>query len=197
MLFQLSFSLPVVKASSALIRIPGLAYNDTCACGSDIQCFRSKASEVLTMDITKCGGLGWRPVISLNMSDLNQSCPTGLRLQSTPFRMCGRFPTVSPECKSVMFNVGVSSYSIVCGRIKGYYQNYKYAFYRSGSLESNYIDGVSLTHGSPGHRQHIWSFAVGLRTVNNGDRIRYFCPGDGQIPLPSFISSDLFCDSGA
>jgi len=187
---------------STLTRVPSLEINGTaCTCGdSGFQCLRSKVSEALLIDITKCGGPGWRKVISMNISDPNQSCPSGLRLQSTPFRLCGRFPTISPSCTSIMLSTGTSSYSIVCGRIKGFHQNLKYAFYRRGeSLDDNYVDGVSLTHGPAGNRQHIWSFAVGLRTINSpGERIRYYCPGDGQIPLPSFVSSsDYFCDSGA
>ena len=32
-------------------------------------------------------------------------------------------------------------------------------------IDSQYVDGLSLTHGVPGSRQHIWTFASGLFTL--------------------------------
>ena len=32
----------------------------------------------------------------------------------------------------------------------------------SQTIEGYYVDGISLTHGPPGSRQHIWTFAGGL-----------------------------------
>ena len=29
-------------------------------------------------------------------------------------------------------------------------------------IDSYYVEGVSLTHGGAGRRQHIWTFAAGL-----------------------------------
>ena len=56
-------------------------------------------------------------------------------------------------------------------------------------MDHNYVDGVSVTHGSP--RQHVWSFAAGL-----GGPFR--CPCDNQdcsfAPLPpSFVGNNYFC----
>ena len=66
---------------------------------------------------------------------------------------------------------------------------------RSKSIDSSYVDGVSVTHGSP--RQHIWSFAVGLsRTVNYP---LYNCPCSqypGPGPDAPFVGNDYFCESG-
>lgn len=169
------------------------------ACPTDAEFERAReniTSQVVDRMMTPCGGAGWRRVAYVNMSDPNQSCPTGLRLTSSPFRLCGRTPTTNADCNSAFFSMGGSSYSKVCGRITGFHQNLKYAFYRLGNnVEHNYVDGVSLTHGSPGNRRHIWSFAVGLNNVYTGDRIQYYCPGDGRVTLPSFITNDYFCDS--
>ena len=32
---------------------------------------------------------------------------------------------------------------------------------RNAGIDSVYVDGVSITHGLPTARQHIWSFAIG------------------------------------
>ncbi len=55
------------------------------------------------------------------------------------------------------------TYTQVCGRTIGYQYHSPNAFAPSiignASLERLYIDGVSLTHGPPGLRTHVWSFA--------------------------------------
>ena len=68
-------------------------------------------------------------------------------------------------------------------------------------LNSFYVDGVSITHGSP--RKHIWTLMGGLneasfyRGTNDG---RLNCPcsqGSTQnSTLQSFIGDDYFCESG-
>ncbi len=54
------------------------------------------------------------------------------------------------------------SYSTVCGRILGWGWGFAFAPFinLNSSIESDYIDGVSLTHGQPGNRSHIWSFVA-------------------------------------
>ena len=59
----------------------------------------------------------------------------------------------------------------MCGRVTGYQSRTPDAFHPYGheerSLESYYVDGVSLTHGPTGARQHIWTFAAGnVETVH-------------------------------
>ena len=66
-------------------------------------------------------------------------------------------------CKSVIFSSGGQSYSRVCGRVNAYQKGSTDAFQfssNSRTLEEIYVDGVSLTHGAPGSRQHIWTFAA-------------------------------------
>ena len=48
------------------------------------------------------------------------------------------------------------------------------------NIEGPYVDGVSLTHGEPGTRVHIWTFAADYRS------------GCGNAP--SFLEYDYFCD---
>ena len=63
---------------------------------------------------------GWTRVAYLNMSDTNQSCPSGFTLyQSGGVRACGRQASSGASCQSIKFQAGIS-YSQVRGRIVGY-----------------------------------------------------------------------------
>ncbi len=66
------------------------------------------------------------------------------------------------------------------------------------TLERSYIDGVSLTHGLAGSRQHIWSFATALYYTFSPD---FVCPctdPDSIWPYntPSYVGDVYFCDAG-
>ena len=63
-------------------------------------------------------------------------------------------------------------------------------------IDSYYVDGVSLTHGPPGARQHIWTFAGGILELGE---LRNDCPcanRESRIYVPSFVGNDYFCESG-
>ena len=87
----------------------------------------------------------------------------------------------------------------MCGRIRGYQfgatSTFSVGFSRG--IDSYYVEGISLTHGGAGSRQHIWTFVAGLSEVttrwpNEG------CPCD-TVPysvVPSFVGNDYFCESG-
>ena len=63
-------------------------------------------------------------------------------------------------------------------------------------IDSYYVDGVSLTHGGAGSRQHIWTFAAGLSEVNSGI-IYHECPCDiVHNHVPVFVGDNYFCESG-
>ena len=118
---------------------------------------------------TLCGtGGGWTRLAYLDMSDATQSCPSGFRLyQSGGVRACGRPVTNSGSCVSVQFPSNGISYSQVCGRVVGYQYGTTDAINildsSHNNLSSNYVDGVSITHGSP--RQHVWTLMAGLFLV--------------------------------
>ena len=145
-----------------------------------------------------CGGsTGWRRIAYLNMADPSQQCP-GLtwREITTPHRVCGRSFTVG-SCERAAYTTGSAQYNQVCGRITGYQIGSPEAFLGSSlSIDSVYVDGVSITHGSP--RQHIWTFAAGVAEQNaDSDTM---CPCDtgstngGRIP--SFVHQNYFCETG-
>ena len=147
---------------------------------------------------------GWTRVANLNMTDPNQQCPGAwmlLNYTTEPRRLCGN--RIRYGCLSAKFNTSGIRYSQVCGRIIGYQFSSPDAFYlfdtSSRSIESYYVDGVSLTHGPPGARQHIWSFAAAFREIA-GSWPCCLCPCANRntriAPIPSFVGNDFFCESG-
>ena len=137
---------------------------------------------------TLCGkGGGWRRIASLNMTDPNEKCPTQFRLYSQGgVRACGRPVTSGGSCVGITFPSRDIKYSQVCGKMIGY-QYYTTdgaaAFHSSKEdINSQYIDGISLTHGYP--RKHIWSLISGYSDVGY---LRCPCGGDAA---PSFVGSD-------
>ena len=150
---------------------------------------------------------GWTRVAYLNMSDTNQSCPSGFRLyQSGGVRACGRQASSGASCQSIKFQAGIS-YSQVRGKVVGYQyrspdavQNYNWPSVgkdpNHNDINSHYVDGVSITHGSP--RQHIWTMMGGLFDVRIHKE--HNCPctngSDQSSTVPSFIGNDYFCESG-
>ena len=140
---------------------------------------------------------GWTRLAFLNMSDATQNCSSGFRLyQSGGVRACGRPVTNSGNCVSVQFPSNGISYSQICGRVTGYQYSSGDAFHsRLNDIDSHYVDGVSITHGSP--RQHVWTLANGLTDSSEGNP--YFrCPcatGSSQV-IPPFVGNHYFCESG-
>ena len=145
-------------------------------------------------------GGGWTRVAFLNMTNPDQQCPGDWMLQTRstePRRLCGVDSSSHLACFSATFSTHGISYSHVCGRVYGYQFQGTYAFYTpNSSIDSYYLSGVSLTHGPPGARQHIWSFAAGFDEHNIGSG----CPcADRSLTLahvPSFVGNDFFCESG-
>ena len=147
----------------------------------------------------ECGGTGgWRRVVYLDMTKPNASCPSGWQLTSYDSKnLCGKVDTGSLTCDSVIFPVTGGDYTSVCGSIIAYQVGHIDAFesYHNGqatTIDSAYVSGVSLTHGSP--RQHIWTFAAGAsETRTNAEG----CPCDGASgSIPPFVGGDYFCESG-
>ena len=156
--------------------------------------------------VCSCSGTrGWTRVAYLNMTDPSQQCPSAWTLQtrsSEPRRLCGRTSTTSASCDSVTYSTFGINYSHVCGRVIGYQSRAPDAFrnQRSQTIEGYYVDGVSLTHGSSGSRQHIWTFAAGAVENNPSTYPLYSCPCADRAHtlalVPYFVGNDYFCESG-
>ena len=121
-------------------------------------------------DMTKsCGNItgGWMRVAELDMRDCYSQCPCDLKvgIACNPIRTCV-INSCNASCSSVFFTTHGFNYSRVCGMIRAYQVGIPDAFGNHGeprlrnssALDSNYVDGISLTHGSP--KQHIWTFAA-------------------------------------
>ena len=149
-----------------------------------------------------CGGPGWRRVVFLNMTNTSHVCPAGLNLTNYSRRTCGRAHSGWYSCSSTTFSVGGSQYSRVCGRALAYRFGENFAFcgyhYNRQDINGYYVDGLSLTHGAPGSRQHIWTFASGLFAGSRSSSysmLRCPCDNGNTYPSPPFVGNDYFCES--
>ena len=154
-----------------------------------------------------CKGVagGWMRMASIDMTDTNSTCLSGLRTLTSPRRLCA-VNIDGGGCSSPVLPVKGIEYSQVCGKIIGYQQRSPDAFKRinpppliSENIDSNYVDGISLTHGT-GPRQHIWTFAAALHEYNSHAGDVCPCTNTRNIPSPSvpgFIGNDYFCDTGS
>ncbi len=145
-----------------------------------------------------CGGTtGWHRVAFLDMTDSSQQCPDSWQLITSPKRTCGR-GMGARSCDSVTFSTNNMEYNQVCGRAIGYQighpESFKGYYADSPTLEGQYVDGLSVTHGPPGSREHIWTFAVGI--TDNPSGSLYICPCIGGPAAPPFIGNEYFCESG-
>lgn len=141
-----------------------------------------------------CGPGNWRPFFYLDMSDATQSCPSGWTFSQIPYRAC---TGVGNACVSTYIPSGGQGYSEVCGMLAGIGVGLADGFFRHNSndmqsIEQNYMDGVSITYGPVGSRQHIWSLALGHTSR---------CPCDVhnssfQQPFPpSEVGNNYYCSS--
>ena len=193
----LSGLLPSVPASSCL-QISLFLLSDyywvTASNGSAVRVY---------CDMTlSCGGVtgGWMRVAELDMTDSSHQCPSGLRQHTDSGKRTCRIDSTSVAiCSSVVFPINDLRYSQVCGKIMAY-QFASPDGFGGGSrgnaitIDENYVDGISLTHGNPRH--HIWTFAAAR------DELGSACPcvSSNSISFsspPAFVGEDYFCDTGS
>ena len=145
----------------------------------------------------------WMRVASINMTDTSSTCPPGLMTLTSPRRLCAK-NTNGPGCSSAVLPVQGVQYSQVCGKVIGYQQGSPDAFspYINGgqrTIDSHYVDGISLTHGtSP--RKHIWTFVAALHEYNAHPSSVCPCTNTRNSPppaVPDFVGHDYFCDTGS
>jgi hypothetical protein len=83
----------------------------------------------------------------------------------------------------------------VCGQALGYSVKTPDGFYvvsqNRGSIDGAYLDGMSVTHGSP--RQHIWSFGAGHHDYRCPCDNVYYVDRNAPLP-PSFVGNNYFCE---
>ena len=170
---------------------------------------RGQPTEQVYCDFNRqcgCGGSSaWTRVAFLNMSDPNEVCPSNWETYPSPVRACGNGQT-SPNggCDSVIYPAYGLRYTHVCGHVIGYQHSDTIAFngFTSGvsSIEQHYLDGVSITHGGAGSRQHIWSFASAFGDAFVAEQPHSSCSCSSSNNWPystSFVGNDYFCDTGS
>ena len=141
----------------------------------------------------KCGNLegGWMQVADLDMTR-DESCPGAWNDIINPRRLCqGK----DRGCHSANFSTVNFTYEHICGQVKAYQKGSTDAFApRGNSVNSQYVDGVSITLGSP--RKHVWTFASGISDTTS--YASYNCPCatvPGPKP-PAFVGNDYYCEAG-
>ena len=152
----------------------------------------------------RCGPGQWYRVAYLNMSDPVQQCPSSLRLYSANgTRACGRLSSVGTfSCSNLSFASGSGrQYSKVCGQVIGYQIGSTDVFANEqNSIDTGYVDGVSITYGRP--RTHIWTYAAGVSEQLLVSNEIFSCPclvaGSFFTPQtpPSFVGNNYYCESG-
>ena len=163
---------------------------------NELDTFRSTLEELKTYVYpTRCDVLGpWKQVAHFSTAE-GSSCPTNLRtVTSSSLRACGR-NLQHASCVSVPIQVS-QNYSHVCGVVKGFQAFSTDAFAPdTDSIDTYYVDGVSITHGTP--RRHLWTYASG---VSERDSEKYRCPCARSNPsdrsgVPRFVLEHFYCES--
>ena len=146
------------------------------------------------MDNWHSSSKGWTRVAYINMTEDGAQCPISLRTIPSPNKLCGRLNNAG-GCSSIVFPTEGMRYSKICGQAVMYQYISMDAFAGPRDINSYYVDGMSITYGSP--RKHIWTYVVGLSDDYNYNG-RSNCPCakyPGPTP-PSFVGDHYYCESG-
>ena len=147
------------------------------------------------MTHTYCGpDKGWMRVAELDMTLLGSKCPPGLdEGMYGSKRLCGNRGS---GCKSTMFNTFGFPHTQVCGFVAGYQYNTPNAFNgKTISIDSTYLDGISITHGSK-PRKHIWSYAASCASGASDDLNGCPCSQGSTQRIPTYVKDNYYCESG-
>ena len=175
--------------SNFSIQLPTGQYNIKAGSSSrEEYCFRS------------CNGVqgSWNRIAYLSNSTSPVECPMGFEIINDPNvpALCKRNPT-GARCSSITYSTHGNSYSQVCGTIHGSYYGDPDGFDSHSTIRSrsadtpinyNYVDGISLTHGSM-YEHHIWTLSAIVNFVNPTD-ICSVCTSN----KPSYVGMDYSCD---
>ena len=151
------------------------------------------------MELT-CGGKegGWMRIGYINNGD---QCPAGWKQTASPVKAC-RSSDGSAGCFSAVFNNNGIPYQHVCGKVVGYqkgtpdgFNTFAYKTYPSKAIDGPYVDGVSITYGSP--RKHLWTYACGYSSDHNINGVNCPCARYPGLNPPSYVYDHYYCESGS
>ena len=140
-----------------------------------------------------CGAGIWTRIAYLNMTDPLQSCPSAWRQSTTNgVRVCGRPLGSNSMCHGNFYPTRGRTFTKVCGQVIGYQYGRPDAFDDLPSINDPYVEGISITHGSP--RSHIWTYAADYSETSSDTS----CPCDSgsTTSLPSYVGNNYYCESG-
>jgi len=148
--------------------------------------------------LPSCAGVGggWKKIASFNIT-AGDSCPSPW-VKSSYNNVSFCIPAITTGgCHSVGYSTNGMSYQRVCGRASAYQKGSPDAFVYSQSygIDSYYVEGLSITRGSP--REHIWTYAVGVTDSGNNPCCNCPCATVSGSDPPSFVGSHYYCESGA
>ena len=187
-------------------------------------CTESKYYNILTpqgvkkvyceMNGTNCSGdAGWMRVAYIKTTEDNSMCAAlGLNLTAAPTcrapfenlcvkkDICTRPDFDNNGCFPVVFRTHGVPYTKVCGRARGYQFGFTRAFhsskYAGQDLNSAYVSGLSVTHGTPGNRKHIWTFAAGYSNAYGYIAVNCPCAQYPGPKSPEFVGDNYFVTQG-
>ena len=154
-----------------------------------------------------CGGIkgGWMRIADINTSR-GDSCPDGWATYNSNYCIGGS----AAGCHSAYFSTNSTRYNKVCGKAVGYQKGSMDAFYphayahgkvdwytpvtSSRSLDGVYVDGISITTGSP--RKHVWTYAVGVSDDYNYPQLNCPCAKTPGPDSPPYVGTHYYCESG-
>ena len=154
------------------------------------------------MEEDKCGVRGVMRVVNINMTNPEETCPSPLTLyMANGKRFCGPTNPKHETCTSVTFPAFNYQYSHVCGRAVGFSYHQPCAFYYSRhgrrlskAMDGAYVSGLSITHGAPRSRTHIWTYAGGYQETRSHD-CNCPCAKSPGAPPPTFVGDNHYCES--
>ena len=142
---------------------------------------------------------GWMRIANVDMRNNHSQCPPGLVYNVTEGRRLCRKPSLAPGCSSTTFSTQGVKYEKVCGKAIGYQyfqtNGFGPSWYASPLINQTYVDGVSITHGSP--RQHVWTFAA---AYDEAVTLYTSCPclhSTFRGIMPGFVGNDYYCETGS
>ena len=154
------------------------------------------------MEADKCGVRGMMRVVNIDMTNPGETCPSPLTIYTANGkRFCGSSKQGGQTCSSVTFPTFSYQYTHVCGRAAGFSYHHPCAFFYSqvGSslsrtLNGAYVAGLSITHGAPGSRTHIWTYAGGYQESFSNPCNCPCAKFPGTRP-PSYVGDNYYCES--
>ena len=146
---------------------------------------------------------GWMRIANVDMTERHSQCPNGLQFNVTQNKHNCRRPLDStPGCSSTLFPVHDVAYKKVCGKVIGYQYKNTNGFGPARftpNINDIYVDGVSITRGTP--RQHIWTLAAATGERYHLEAHHSACPcidfsREFTGTIPTFVGNDYYCETG-